>query len=99
MEAVSEVTSSRTLNELESYFASYGDLPREIILKHDLLRVGHWFTDAAWDLSASQSMAPRAGFKSGLAARATANSAGVLPRVDGQVLRDLEEIQSSDRGP
>jgi len=47
MEAVFEVTSSRTLNELESYFAGSGDLLREIILKHDLLRVGHWFTDAA----------------------------------------------------
>src|SRR4030067_3756397 len=52
MEAVSEATSSRTLDELESYFAGYGDLPREIILKHDLLRVGHWFTDAALELAA-----------------------------------------------
>jgi hypothetical protein len=42
MEAISEVTTSRTLHELENYFSSYGDLPREIILKHDLLRVGHW---------------------------------------------------------
>src|SRR3989304_7347456 len=97
MEAVSKVTSSRTLNELESYFASYGDLPREIILKHDLLRVGHWFTDAAWDLSASQSMAPRAGFRSGLAARATGNPVRVLPRADGQLLRDLEEIRPPRR--
>src|SRR4030067_1461878 len=55
MEAVSEATSSRTLDELESYFAGYGDLPREIILKHDLLRVGHWFTDAALEL-ASQAL-------------------------------------------
>ena len=55
MEAVSEVTSSRTLDELEGYFASYGNLPREIILKHDLLRVGHWFTDAALEL-ASQAL-------------------------------------------
>src|SRR3970040_1337976 len=55
MEAVFEVTNSRTLDELEGYFASYGDLPREIILKHDLLRVGHWFTDAALEL-ASQAL-------------------------------------------
>src|SRR3989304_8372225 len=55
MEAVSEVTSSRTLDELEGYFAGYGDLPREIILKHDLLRVGHWFTNSALAL-ASQAL-------------------------------------------
>src|SRR6266540_4973509 len=55
MEAISEMTSSRTLRELENYFSSYGDLPREIILKHDLLRVGHWFTDAALEL-ASQAL-------------------------------------------
>ena len=47
MEAISETTISRTLGELENYLSSYSDLPREIILKHDLLRVGHWFTDAA----------------------------------------------------
>ena len=55
MEAISEATSSRTLGQLENYFSSYGDLPREIILKHDLLRVGHWFTDAALEL-ASQAL-------------------------------------------
>ena len=55
MEAISEVTSSRTLGQLENYFSGYGDLPREIILKHDLLRVGHWFTDAALEL-ASQAL-------------------------------------------
>jgi len=38
------------LGQLENYFSGYGDLPREIILKHDLLRVGHWFTDAALEL-------------------------------------------------
>jgi len=53
--AISEVTSSRTLGQLENYFSDYGDLPREIILKHDLLRVGHWFTDAALEL-ASQAL-------------------------------------------
>ena len=55
MEAISEVTNSRTLGQLENYFSGYGDLPREIILKHDLLRVGHWFTDAALEL-ASQAL-------------------------------------------
>ena len=55
MEAISQVTSSRTLGELENYFSGYRDLPREIILKHDLLRVGHWFTDAALEL-ASQAL-------------------------------------------
>ena len=53
--AISEVTSSRTLDQLENYFSGYSDLPREIILKHDLLRVGHWFTDAALEL-ASQAL-------------------------------------------
>ena len=55
MDAISETTSSRTLDELENYLSDYRDLPREIILKHDLLRVGHWFTDAALEL-ASQSL-------------------------------------------
>src|SRR5512147_191314 len=55
MESTAEVTSTRNLDELESYFTSYNDLPREIILKHDLLRVGHWFTDAALEL-ASQAL-------------------------------------------
>ncbi len=32
---------------LESYFRSYPDAPREVILKADLLTLGHWFTDAA----------------------------------------------------
>ncbi|HWH75788.1 MAG TPA: hypothetical protein VNT76_00400, partial [Candidatus Binatus sp.] len=55
MEAIAEETSSRTLGELENYFHDYSDLPREIILKHDLLRVGHWFTDDALEL-ASQAL-------------------------------------------
>ncbi len=50
MEAVSESEARRTLSELESYYQSYSDLPREIVLKHDLLRGGHWFTDAALQL-------------------------------------------------
>ena len=54
MEAISQATSSRTLGELENYLSSYSDLPREIILKHDLLRVGHWFTDAALELASSR---------------------------------------------
>lgn len=55
MEKIADVTSGRNLDELEAYFTRYGDLPREIILKHDLLRVGHWFTDAALEL-ASQAL-------------------------------------------
>jgi hypothetical protein len=55
MEATVAAEAGRKLNELENYFRSYSDLPREIILKHDLLRVGHWFTDAALDL-ASQAL-------------------------------------------
>ena len=51
MQATSEVSSGRTLSEIESYYQRYPDLPREIILKHDLLRLGHWFTDAALELA------------------------------------------------
>ena len=50
-----EETNGRNLDQLENYFHSYSDLPREIILKHDRLRVGHWFTDAALEL-ASQAL-------------------------------------------
>ncbi|HEY7067068.1 MAG TPA: radical SAM protein [Chloroflexota bacterium] len=32
---------------LEAYFQKYPETPREIILKSDLLGLGHWFTDAA----------------------------------------------------
>ncbi|MGH7927423.1 MAG: hypothetical protein ACREQV_06490 [Candidatus Binatia bacterium] len=32
---------------LESYFRKYPDVPRETILKHHLLSLGHWFSDAA----------------------------------------------------
>jgi len=42
MESTIEETNGRKLDDLENYFHSYRDLPREIILKHDLLRVGHW---------------------------------------------------------
>ena len=50
MEALSQLATGRTLDELESYYRQYPDLPREVILKHDLLRGGHWFTDAALQL-------------------------------------------------
>src|SRR5262245_3863173 len=55
MENTAELTTGRKLDELENYFQSYRDLPREIVLKHDLLRVGHWFTDVALEL-ASQAL-------------------------------------------
>src|SRR5262245_49478966 len=55
MESTAQPTTLRTPDELEKYFQAYRDLPREIILKHDLLRVGHWFTDAALEL-ASQAL-------------------------------------------
>jgi hypothetical protein len=51
MEAVAQIENGRTLNELEGYFKKYSDLPREVVLKHDLLRDGHWFTDAALELT------------------------------------------------
>jgi hypothetical protein len=51
MEKAAELSAGRRLDELENYFARYSDLPKEIILKHDLLRVGHWFTDAALELA------------------------------------------------
>ena len=47
MEAAALVENSRTVDELESYFKAYTDLPREVVLKHDLLRDGHWFTTMA----------------------------------------------------
>ena len=51
METSVASANGRKLDELENYFQTYRDLPREIILKHDLLRVGHWFTDAALELA------------------------------------------------
>jgi len=33
--------------ELEKYFSRYPDVPREVIIKSDLLRRGVWFTDSA----------------------------------------------------
>ncbi len=55
MDGSAATQDGQRLGELERYFSSYSDLPREIILKHDLLRVGHWFTDAALQL-ASQAL-------------------------------------------
>lgn len=35
--------------ELERHFERYPDVPPEVLVKSDLLRLGHWFTDAALD--------------------------------------------------
>ena len=45
------VTSSNETEYLEWHLRNYEDMPREVILKMDLLRVGHWFTDAALELA------------------------------------------------
>ena len=45
------VTSSSETEYLEWHLRNYEDMPREVILKMDLLRVGHWFTDAALELA------------------------------------------------
>src|SRR5262249_59886114 len=37
---------------LESYFDRYPDVPKETILKQHLLRLGHWFSDAALQATA-----------------------------------------------
>ena len=37
----------RVIPELEAYFKRFPDVPREVILKIELLSKGHWFTDAA----------------------------------------------------
>ncbi|MFQ5851679.1 MAG: radical SAM protein [Candidatus Binatia bacterium] len=55
MQATERIGSSGASEQLESYFASFSDVPREVILKQDLLRVGHWFSDAALEL-ATQSL-------------------------------------------
>ena len=48
MTELDNVTSSSETEYLEWHLRNYEDMPREVILKMDLLRVGHWFTDAAW---------------------------------------------------
>ncbi len=55
MQATEPMESPGELSRIESYFARYSDVPREVVLKQDLLRVGHWFTDAALE-AASQSL-------------------------------------------
>ena len=34
-------------SELEGYFRAFPDVPREVVLKIELLSRGQWFTDAA----------------------------------------------------
>jgi hypothetical protein len=55
MQATPQVENFSDLSRLESYFTKYSDMPREVILKQDLLRIGHWFTDSALE-AASQSL-------------------------------------------
>jgi len=55
MEASESIQEAADVKRLESYFARYPDVPREVIVKQDLLRGGHWFTDAALE-AASQSL-------------------------------------------
>ncbi|MGO8754251.1 MAG: radical SAM protein [Gallionellaceae bacterium] len=43
----SEAGSEYHLGFLEQHFARYPDVPREVVIKTDLLRYGLWFTDAA----------------------------------------------------
>ena len=51
MTELDNVTSSSETEYLEWHLRNYEDMPREVILKMDLLRVGHWFTDAALELA------------------------------------------------
>jgi hypothetical protein len=41
--------------ELERLFHQYPEVPREVILKNDLLRLGHWFTESALEQAAKVS--------------------------------------------
>jgi hypothetical protein len=38
---------SSAISDIEGYFRQFPDVPREIIVKVELLSKGHWFTDAA----------------------------------------------------
>lgn len=44
-----EMKEMPRIQELESCFLGYPDVPREVTIKQDLLRLGHWFTDAAME--------------------------------------------------
>lgn len=45
---MSAVLQPRSMvSQLEGYFRAFPDVPREVILKIELLSRGHWFTDAA----------------------------------------------------
>ena len=51
MTELDNVASASETEYLEWHLRNYEDMPREVILKMDLLRVGHWFTDAALELA------------------------------------------------
>ena len=40
------------VHELETLFQRFPDVPREVVLKIELLSKGHWFTDAALEATA-----------------------------------------------
>lgn len=44
-----ETVSKRV--EVETYFKKYPDVPREVIIKEDMLRLGVWFTEASLKIS------------------------------------------------
>ena len=44
---MSSATSKNPEEVLETYFEKYPDVPKEVTLKHHLLSLGHWFSDAA----------------------------------------------------
>ncbi len=45
------VASSSETEYLEWHLHNHDDMPPEVVLKMDLLRVGHWFTDVALELA------------------------------------------------
>lgn len=42
---------SNKIDDLESYFANYSDVPKEVIIKEDILRLGVTFTNEALDVA------------------------------------------------